>query len=353
MAAAAAAITRRAYARAGLLGNPSDGYGGRTLSVLLANFAAAVTLVPLADGAGVRVVPHARHDPGASTYASAAALADAVACNGYDGGVRLLLATVKRFVDVVRARGLPTTRDVQSAAFELSYDTDVPRQTGLSGSSAIVGAALLCLLEYFGVADADLPREQRPELILSVERELGITAGLQDRVIQTYGGLVLMDFEPEAMARRGHGDYRELDPALLPPLWLVWADNPSDSGRVHARVRQRYDAGEAEVVRLMGEIAALPVAGAAALAAGDVGALADAMDRNFDLRRELFGDAALGARNLEMIAACRRAGAAAKFTGSGGAAVALCRAPGQEEALKAECAKAGFCVAPMEVKSLT
>ena len=34
-----------------------------------------------------------------------------------------------------------------------------------------------------------------PEVILSIERdEIGISAGLQDRVIQTYGGLVHMDF---------------------------------------------------------------------------------------------------------------------------------------------------------------
>ena len=33
-----------AYARAGLLGNPSDGFFGRTLSVTLKNFAARVVL---------------------------------------------------------------------------------------------------------------------------------------------------------------------------------------------------------------------------------------------------------------------------------------------------------------------
>ena len=34
-----------------------------------------------------------------------------------------------------------------------------------------------------------------PEVILSIERdELGISAGLQDRVIQCFGGLVHMDF---------------------------------------------------------------------------------------------------------------------------------------------------------------
>lgn len=47
--------------------------------------------------------------------------------------------------------------------------------------------------------------------MLSVEtRELGINAGLQDRVIQAYGGLVYMDFSKEHM-HRGYGEYEALD----------------------------------------------------------------------------------------------------------------------------------------------
>jgi glucuronokinase len=34
----------RAYARAGLIGNPSDGYYGRTISLIVRNFAASVVI---------------------------------------------------------------------------------------------------------------------------------------------------------------------------------------------------------------------------------------------------------------------------------------------------------------------
>ncbi len=37
-------IETHAYARAGLIGNPSDGYFGKTISVIARNFAARVTL---------------------------------------------------------------------------------------------------------------------------------------------------------------------------------------------------------------------------------------------------------------------------------------------------------------------
>lgn len=64
-------------------------------------------------------------------------------------------------------------------------------QTGLSGSSAIVCAALSCLLDFYEVRHL-VKVEIRPDLILSAEKELGIVAGLQDRVAQVYGGLVYM-----------------------------------------------------------------------------------------------------------------------------------------------------------------
>jgi len=47
----------------------------------------------------------------------------------------------------------------------------------------------------------------------------------------------------------------------------------------------------------------------------------------------MFGDAALGALNLQMIATARSVGAAAKFTGSGGAIVALCPQGEEQERL--------------------
>jgi hypothetical protein len=56
-----------------------------------------------------------------------------------------------------------------------------------------------------------------PQVILDIERkELDISAGLQDRVIQTYGGCVHMDFSGEIPA------YTSLDPSLLPPMYLVY-----------------------------------------------------------------------------------------------------------------------------------
>jgi glucuronokinase len=88
-----------------------------------------------------------------------------------------------------------------------------------------------------------------PQLILDIETvELGIAAGLQDRVIQTYGGIVHMDFERSTASSAG-GVYTPLDPCLLPELYLVYnIELGGDSGGVHATVKDRWLQGDAEVI---------------------------------------------------------------------------------------------------------
>eukprot|EP01018_Ginkgo_biloba_P019867 Gb_22991 [translate_table: standard] len=157
-------------------------------------------------------------------------------------------------------------------------------KAGLSGSSAIVCAALNCLLDFYGVRHL-VKVDDRPNLILSAEGELGITAGLQDRVAQVYGGLVYMDFSKEYMDKMGHGLYTPMDPNLLPQMHLIYAENPSDSGKIHNAVRKRWLDGDELIRSSIAEVAELPPQGLAALLEKDYSKLAKLMDHNFDLRR--------------------------------------------------------------------
>ncbi|KAG1337951.1 putative glucuronokinase 1 [Cocos nucifera] len=218
------------------------------------------------------------------------------------------------------------------------------RDDGLSGSSAIVCATLNCLLDFYHIRHL-VKVEIRPELILSAERELGIVAGLQDRVAQVYGGLVYMDFSKEYMDKLGHGMYTLMDIGLLPPLYLIYAENPSDSGKVHSTVRQRWLEGDEFIISSMEEVAKLALEGRKALLEKNYTKLADLMNRNFELRRKMFGDGVLGSLNIQMVEVAGGVGAASKFTGSGGAVVALCPdGPDQAKLLKEACEKAGFIV---------
>lgn len=74
-----------------------------------------------------------------------------------------------------------------SSCFDVLINWSFYFQTGLSGSSAIVSATLSCLLDFYSVRHL-IRIEVRPNLILNAEKELGIVAGLQDRVAQVYGG---------------------------------------------------------------------------------------------------------------------------------------------------------------------
>ncbi|OEL14248.1 Glucuronokinase 1, partial [Dichanthelium oligosanthes] len=211
----------------------------------------------------------------------------------------------------------------------------------LSGSSAIVCAALSCLLDFYDVRHL-IKLEVRPNLILDAEKELGIVAGLQDRVAQ--------DFSKEHMNKLGHGIYMPLDVNLLPPLYLIYAENPSDSGKVHSTVRQRWVDGDEFIISCMKEVAQLALDGHRALLQKDYTELARLMNRNFDLRREMFGDDVLGSVNIKMVDVARTVGASSKFTGSGGAVVALCPdGEAQVELLHKTCQEAGFVVQQIKV----
>lgn len=43
---------------------------------------------------------------------------------------------------------------------------------------------------------------------------------------------LMQDFSKEYMDDLGHGIYTPMDISLLPPLYLIYAENPSDSGKV-------------------------------------------------------------------------------------------------------------------------
>lgn len=64
----------------------------------------------------------------------------------------------------------------------------------------------------------------------------------------------------------------------------------------------------------------------------------------------MFGDEALGSMNIDMVETARSVGAAAKFTGSGGAIVALCpEGHEQIERLLHACKQKGYQVVEIAV----
>ena len=316
-------VTQSCHARVGLIGNPSDGFEGKTLSFLIANFAAVVTIEEQADGGrGVEIVPNPQLDP--LTFAQFGDFVEHTKTNGYYGGVRLVQAACFAFASRCAQCGHEAL--LSSRGCRISYDTDIPRMVGLSGSSAIIIAVYRGLMRFYGLRleDLHIAPDELPTLMLDVERkELGIAAGLQDRVVQTYGGLVHMDFTAGPRGLVG-GVYTHLDPALLPEMYLAYNTKVGgDSGGVHSTVKDRWARRDPELVAGMRALGGYADEAQAALKAGNVTQIAALVRQNFAMRRRLYGDDVVGPKNIAMVDLALTLGLSAKFTGSGGALVCL------------------------------
>ncbi|HZZ41411.1 MAG TPA: hypothetical protein VFE58_00610 [Tepidisphaeraceae bacterium] len=304
-------ITTHAHARAGLVGNPSDGYFGKTISFIIRNFRATVTLW---ESPHFEIVPShgdlVRFDT-VSDY-----LRD-LRLHGYYGGLRLVKAAVKRFHDHCNQHSIP----LHNRNFTLSFQSNIPRLVGLAGSSAIITATIRALMQFYNV---DIPLHLLPTLILSVEKEeLNISAGLQDRVIQSYEGIVYMDFERSFLEAHRYGQYEPLTPPKLPPLYIAYDPSRAEISDIpHRNLRQLFENGDPTVLAAMQQYRQLTDQARAALINSDWLTLGQIMDANFDLRRTIMP---IAPENLRMVEVARSTGAPAKFCGSGGAIVGLYR----------------------------
>lgn len=300
-------IETSAYGRAGLIGNPSDGYFGKTISLILRNFRADVICY---ESPTLNIDPCQQDQ---MSFSSMAELRQDVQLNGYYGGLRLIKASIKRFNDycIVNAIDLPNRN------FTLEYRTNIPVRVGLAGSSAIVTATMRALMAFYKVS---IEPPHLANLVLSVElAELGIGAGLQDRVVQAYEGLVYMDFNRTLMEQRGYGNYVSLDPALLPPLFVAYHSDLAEGTEVtHNDLRSRFERKDPEVLAAMQRFGELTDLALQALQTGDHQELGLLMDQNYDLRHELIG---VSSGNQQLVRIAREHNCHAKLAGSGGAVI--------------------------------
>lgn len=302
-------IDARAYARAGLLGNPSDGYFGKIIAIAVRNYCASVSLE---ESEELSIEPCSL---GTNVYRDIRELVVNIELYGYYSGIRLVKAAIKTFFDHCQDKNI----ELADKNFTLQYESDIPRQLGLGGSSAIITAATRALMEFHGIK---IPMEMLPSLILDAElKELGINAGLMDRVIQVYEGCVYMDLDKSVIEKKGHGIYERLDPKLLPELYIAYKPELGKvSGLVLDDIRIGYMRGDEVVMETLIRLAQTAEAGKQTLLQRDFEKFHELMDQNFDLRSQIMN---ISESNFEMIQAARKCGASAKFAGSGGSVIGM------------------------------
>ncbi|MGI6209693.1 MAG: galactokinase family protein [Anaerolineae bacterium] len=277
--------------RAGIIGNPTDMYGGSVLSCSV-GMRAWVTITSADDPVfctnGTEVVLARRED----------------------------LRPQGDYFDIPRA--ILDYFRLPRLACRVEYYSELPVGSGMSSSTALLVAMLHAILTWQGRPRGNY---QLAETARYIElNHLKIVGGYQDAYMCTFGGLNYMDF-------RGKQFYRETEAELFAtveplagyvsrlPFLLAFTGVHHSSNRVHKPLRERWLEGDPEVRAGYERITELARAGKKALLLEDWDSLARLMNENHAVQRQLGGS---GEANEALIAAALAAGApAAKLAGAG------------------------------------
>jgi galactokinase/mevalonate kinase-like predicted kinase len=320
-------IRASAPGRAGIVGNPTDGYGGTVVASSLSE-RATVTLTPAAETLLEIGGHHAR-----------------IAGRGdlrLDGS----------YTDIAKAVLTQFDPLPEQKQFHLTAATTIPIQAGLSGSTAMLVAILGAVLHWL---DVNLNPYEIAELARKIEFEvMGVTCGFQDQYMASFGGLNLMDFRgKEPLTPTDDPILATVEPlaSYIPAMPMILANTGVRrlSGSVHKGLRERWIEGDREVVQGYERIAALAREAKKALLAADWVCLGRTMNENHAIQRDLGGS---GEANERLIAAALAAGAwGAKLAGAGHGGTIAVLHPDPEaasRAMEAAGATRVFSVTPSE-----
>ncbi len=335
-------------ARINVLGNPSDGLEGdfATLSAAVDVHAGAI-----AEPAQ-RLVLETLHHPDESVVRRERFRQDEIPLS-YSGGFELVKGAINRlyrYSEEFREK-------FQEEGVRIASWTEVPRQSGLGGSSLFV---ILTLAALRAVYDLD-PRLHNDYVLAEITQrveaqELGITCGYADRYVPLFGGLAYLDYRGKLHQRpigeEPYVTYERLDGRTCElPLVAISTGVQRDSGDVHGQMRPRYiqehnlwaeERGEMPpMVQFMVGAWETAWKGKQALLEGDLETFGALMNRNHALVDAMmnycgFVDGAGWANNRFIDAALEVGALGAKLTGAGGggSVFALVR-PGAEEEVEA------------------
>ena len=307
-------IVASAPGRCGILGNPTDMYGGSVLSCSLAERATAILepseyVVLVADNGEQQCVISSAHDL-------------------QPRGDRL---------DLTKAvlRGTGFVLPPRGKGFTLTTSTEIPMQAGLAGSTALMAAV-------YGAVTAHKQQSKHAiaEAIRSIEyTELGVICGFQDQYMAVFGGFNYIDFrgkgshlDQEAMP---YATVEPLADALSGPLPLVLANTGviHHSGAAHKPVRLRWLEGDTEVVDAYNHLGNLARSGKKSLLENDWDTLAASMNENLAIQQRL---GASGEACDRLASAALSGGAiAAKLAGAGQGGTVLAVTFDKERTVKA------------------
>lgn len=278
--------------RAGIIGNPTDGYGGTMIACSIKN-KAEVTI----DEANELIIEN-------------------------QFGRKILkwrndFDNQGDYFDVVRA--VLRYLKLYDLKAKISIKNNIPVQAGLAGSTATLSSVLSAVLAFTG---QKYNKYHLAELNRVIELNyMKCHCGYQDAYMTTFGGLNYLDF-------RGKEYYRELNQEIYAtveplssfvqrlPFVVAHTGIKHHSGNFHKPLRERWLDGEKEIVEGYKEIADIAREGKKALLKEDWKELAYLMNKNHEIQDSICDS---GEKNNYMIKIARENGAlGAKLAGAGG-----------------------------------
>lgn len=297
-------IISSAPGRAGIIGNPTDMYGGLVISCSIERRAK----VTLTSNSNLKLIA---------------------------GDKECEIKTQKDLelkgdhFDIVRATlqhlGLP------KEPFQLEFESTIPFRRGLSGSTALIVALAQGILAWKG--EYPQKRELAEKARYIEYNHLKIVCGFQDTYMSVFGGFHFMNFTGKQFDQIHESHlFATLEPIEFDkrPLPFVIATTrvKHHSSAVHAPLGERWLKGEVEVVNGYKRIAELTKLGKMAILNSDWPQLDKLMNENHQIQRNLGGS---GESNERLIAAALESGApGAKLAGAGRGGTIIVLWPNEE-----------------------
>lgn len=328
-------IVATAPGRCGVLGNPTDMYGGSVISSSLSERAQCTltssdSLIVEADNGEQQVIQ---------------SLADLEPSPDFP---RLDLAKA-----VLKGMGVAPGEH----GFHLKTSTDIPMQAGLAGSTALMAAV-------YGAVAKKLGRVEHKHAVAAAIRKieyeiLGVICGFQDQYMAVFGGLNYMDFRDKGshipMDQQPYATVEPLLELVAQPLPFVLAHTgvKHHSGAAHRPVRQRWLENDPEVREAYDLfVPQLVRYGKKALLEGDWETIATLMNQNQEVQFRLGASGAAVDKLVEVALGNGALGAKLAGAGQGGTVLCLTFEPERTIAALKE-AGAGRIIRPVPSAGLT
>lgn len=335
-------------ARINILGNPTDANEGDYATISAAVDLRASALIE--SIAGIKLELQAASMDGTSIETVSKHFMQTPPLP-YDGELDLLAGAVNRLYDY----SAELQHKLPGKGLQITAWSEVPRQSGLGGSTLFILLALVGLRTFYNLDPVKHNDYLLAELAQRVEaKELGITCGFADRYVPLFGGIAYLDYRgkihQKEIKQEPYVTYERLDKFINQlPLAAISTGIQRDSGIVHERMRPLYleeynqwklRGGEPPaLVKLMIDAWKTAWQGKIALLEGNLETFGELMNQNHHLVEEMmtrcgFADGAGWANNILIQTARDHGALGAKLTGAGGGgSVFALTKPGEERKL--------------------